>query len=90
MQLKGSFWNREDDILGLALGQVTPSGEYKKADSNLNAKDEGHFEAYYNYKVNEHLTLTPDLQVIWNPYRDDASNGKSTITVVGMRGQVDF
>ncbi|MBU3911916.1 MAG: carbohydrate porin [Candidatus Omnitrophica bacterium] len=90
IQLKGRLWNREDDMLGLALGQVTPSGEYKKAGSNLSAKDEGHFEAYYNYKVNEHLTLTPDLQVIWNPYGDDAVNGKSNIAIIGMRGQVDF
>jgi len=40
--------------------------------------------------VNEHLTVGPEVQVIWNPYGDDASNGKSAITVVGMKGQVDF
>lgn len=76
--------------MGLAIGQAMPSSKYKDAGSNLSTKDEGHFEAYYNYKVNDHLTLTPDLQLIWNPYGDDATNGKSTITVIGMRGQVDF
>ena len=90
IQLKGSLWNREDDVFGIAMGQVIPSEEYKKAGTDLKAKDEGHFEAYYNYKVNENLTLSPDIQVIWNPYGDDATNGKSTITVVGMRGQLDF
>jgi hypothetical protein len=90
IQLKGSLWNREDDVLGAALGWVMPSGEYKNAGSNLKAEDEGHFEAYYSYKVNQNLTLSPDIQVIWNPYGDDASNGNSTITVLGMRGQLDF
>ncbi len=90
LQLKGTGWGREDDVLGLAVGQVMPSDEYKKADSSRNAKDEGHFEAYYNYKVNEHFTLTPDAQVIWNPYGDDASNGNDTILVGGLKGQVDF
>jgi len=90
IQLTGTGWGRKDDVLGLAVGQVIPSDQYKKAGTNLEAADEGHFEAYYNYKVNEHLTLTPDVQLIWNPYGDDAANGNSTVTVVGMRGQVDF
>lgn len=90
LQLSGSIWGREDDVLAIAFGQAIPSDDYKKAASNLNAKDEGHFEAYYSFKVNDHLTLTPDIQVIWNPYGNDATNGNSTITVVGMRAQADF
>jgi len=90
LRIAGSAWGREDDIVGIAVGQIMPSGEYKKSDSSRSAKDEGHFEAYYNYKVNDHLVLAPDLQVIWNPYGDDASNGNNTITVMGLRGQLDF
>lgn len=90
IQVAGSLWGRVDDVLGLAIGQAIPSDKYKDAGNSLNAKSEGHFEAYYNYVMNEHLTLTPDIQVIWNPYGDDAVNGDSTITVVGMKGQVDF
>ena len=90
IQIAGTIWGREDDILGLAVGQAMPSGKYKDAGTNLNAKNEGHLEAYYNYIVNEHLTLTPDIQVIWNPYGKDASNGDDTITVMGMKGQLDF
>ncbi|MBU4311767.1 MAG: carbohydrate porin [Candidatus Omnitrophica bacterium] len=90
LQFTGSGWGREGDIFGIAVGQAIPSDKYKDAGSNLNAEDEGHFEAYYNYKVNDHLTMTPDVQIIWNPYGDDASNGNDTITVVGMKGQVDF
>lgn len=90
LQVKGSLWGRNDDILGLAIGQAIPSDDYKKADATRNAKKEGHFECYYNYKVNEHLSLSPDVQVIWNPYGDDVADKKDTITVVGMRAQVDF
>ena len=90
VQIAGTSWNREGDIIGLAVGQAMPSGDYKNAGTNLNAKDEGHFEAYYNYKVNDHLTLTPDLQIIWNPYGKDATNGSDTIVVGGVKGQIDF
>lgn len=90
LQLKGSLWHRENDILGLAVGQANPSDDYEKADSTRNAKSEGHFEAYYNIYVNEHLHLSPDFQVIRNPYGDDVVDKKDTITIFGLRGQVDF
>jgi len=90
IQLKGTSWGRDNDVVGIAVGQAMPSDKYKDAGTNLEAKDEGHFEIYYNYKVNDHLILTPDIQLIWNPYGKDATNGDDTITVVGMKGQVDF
>ncbi len=90
LQLKGSLWVREDDILGFAFGGVIPSDDYKKADPTRNAKKEGHFECYYSYKVNDHLTLSPDLQVIWDPYGYDATYGDDTILVGGLRAQIDF
>ncbi|MBU1062375.1 MAG: carbohydrate porin [Candidatus Omnitrophica bacterium] len=90
IQLSGRKWERERDVLGVAIGGIYPSDEYKKAGTNLEANCETHLELYYNYSVNEHLTLTPDLQIIWNPYVDDASNGNDTITVVGIKGQLDL
>ncbi len=90
MQLAGAAWNREDDVFGLAFGGVIPSDDYKKSDSALKADTEHHLEAYYNYKVNGCLSLSPDVQVIWNPYGGDALNGDQTIIVGGLRSQVDF
>ncbi|MBL7130132.1 MAG: carbohydrate porin [Candidatus Omnitrophica bacterium] len=90
LQLSGSIWNREEDVLGIAIGQAIPSDEYEEADAARNANSETHFEVYYSYKVNDHLTLSPDVQVILDPYGDDASVGDDTIAVFGMRGQVDF
>lgn len=90
MQLVGSSWNRDDDVFGLAFGGVVPSDDYKKSNSALKADTEHHLEAYYNYKVNEHLSISPDVQVIWDPYGGDAANGDKTIVVGGIRSQVDF
>jgi len=89
-QLKGNLWGRNDDVVALAFGQIFPSDDYKKADVARRAKLENHLECYYNYRVNEHLSLSPNLQVIWDPYGKDAANGDSTIVVGGLRGQVNF
>jgi len=90
VQLKGAAWKRPDDILALAFGQLMPSDDYKKADDTRRAKAESHLECYYNYKLNDHLSLTPDIQVVWAPYGKDAPAGSDTIVVGGLRGQVEF
>ncbi|HEO63707.1 MAG TPA: hypothetical protein ENN78_00360, partial [Candidatus Omnitrophica bacterium] len=89
IQLAGSLWGRDDDVFAIAFGQVMPSDDYKKA-NGLKAKTESHLEAYYNFKVNDHLSVSPDIQVIWDPYGGDAVNGDKTILVGGVRAQVDF
>jgi len=93
-QLNGEFWGRDEDHIGAAIGMAIPSDEYKNAGSNLNADDEGHFELYYLWQVNEHLALSPDLQVIWDSFGSDYTINNTrrdnTITVIGCRGQVDF
>ncbi|MBC8458483.1 MAG: carbohydrate porin, partial [Deltaproteobacteria bacterium] len=89
IQLAGGLWGRDDDIFAIAFGQVIPSDDYKKANS-VKADSEEHLEAYYSFKVNDHLTVSPDLQVIWDPYGGDATNGDKTIFVGGIRTQVDF
>lgn len=90
LQLKGNLWSRDDDVVGLAIGQAIPSDDYKDSSPILAARKELHFEGYYNYKVNDHLTISPDIQIICNPYGRDASEGDDTISVYGMRAQIDF
>ncbi len=89
VQLAGSLWGRNDDVFAISFGQVMPSDDYKKA-NDMKAKTESHLEAYYNFKGNEHLSVSPDVQVIWDPYGGDAVNGDKTILVGGVRAQVDF
>ncbi len=88
-QLTGSIWGRENDVLGLAVGQVIPSGDYKKA-LNRNAKHEGRIELFYNVQFNEHLSFSPTLQYIWNPYGKDIADNKDNVLVYSIRTHIDF
>jgi len=88
-QFSGRIWDRDEDVVGFGFGMLHPSEEYKDANS-VAGKTELHLEVYYSFKVNDHLTLTPDVQAIWRPYGRDAANGNEAITVFGVRGQVDL
>ncbi|NQT90877.1 MAG: carbohydrate porin [Candidatus Omnitrophica bacterium] len=94
-QVTGKPWGREKDNIGCAVGWVMPSDKYKEyGGSNLEAKDEGHFEIYYSWAVNDMLFVSPDLQVVWNPFGDDyvvsGEKRNSAITILGLRGHIGF
>ncbi|MFA5410757.1 MAG: carbohydrate porin [Candidatus Omnitrophota bacterium] len=89
LQVEGKPWGREKDVLAFAVGQVIPSDDYKQATERL-AKREGHLELYYRIFVNDHLSISPDFQYIWNPFGKDVADDTSAIFVGGMRAQVDF
>ncbi|MFA6356930.1 MAG: carbohydrate porin, partial [Candidatus Omnitrophota bacterium] len=91
LQVEGKPWRRENDVLGLAVGQVIPSGDYKKSfDPGLECRNEGHFEAYYSIHINDHLSISPDFQYIWDPFGKDIADDTDDIFVYGLRTQVDF
>jgi len=83
-QLDGTLWKRKDDHLGCAIGMDIPGDDYGDAGNPDDA--EGHVEAYYNFHVNECLSISPDYQLVWNTNGED----DSPINVIGIRGQVDF
>ncbi|MCK5450902.1 MAG: carbohydrate porin [Candidatus Omnitrophica bacterium] len=89
-QMTGSYWDREEDIVAIAVGQAIPGDEY--GDAGNPHDNETHLEVYYSYKVNEHLTLSPDMQFIWDPngVGDSADGDNDCIFVYGIRGQIDF
>ncbi len=93
-QVEGKTWKRENDVLGFAVGQAFASGDYKKYGSatvtSPRAKPEGHLEAYYRIHINDHFSLSPDLQYIWNPFGKDVADDQRGIFIGGMRAQVDF
>ncbi|MDD5116830.1 MAG: carbohydrate porin [Candidatus Omnitrophica bacterium] len=94
LQVEGKPWGREKDMLAFAVGQVFPSSDYRKAGASLDparrAKAEGHIETYYRIHLNDHLSISPDLQYIWNPFGRDVAGDTAGIFVGGMRAQVDF
>lgn len=83
-QLNGDFWNRKDDYLGLAFGQIFVSDDFKKLGNQDN--EETHVEFYYNLFLNKHVRITPDIQVITSP----RGVSGDTIGVYGLRVQMDF
>ncbi|OIO34626.1 MAG: hypothetical protein AUJ70_00600 [Candidatus Omnitrophica bacterium CG1_02_40_15] len=89
-QVEGKPWGRDNDVFAFAVGQVMPSGDYEKANEGYLAKAEGHLEAYYKIHVNDHLSISPDFQYIWNPFGKDVAGNTDGIFVGGMRAQVDF
>ncbi len=88
IQFKPALFNSED-IFALACGQIVPSCEYKEV-NGLKGETENHFEMYYKCQINDYLSVTPDIQIIQNPFGNDASNGDSTVFVCGIRTQISF
>ena len=85
--LSGSWWHRDDDVLAIGVGQAIPSAKYRDA-TGLLARNELHIEAYYNFHVNKHLALSPDVQVIWNPFGKDSPADRGVVSVFGLRTQI--
>jgi carbohydrate-selective porin OprB len=89
-QIAGKLWGRENDVIAAAIGQAIPGKEY--SDANEFHRTETHVETYYSLKVSDHLTISPDIQLIWDPNGGGTIVGKDrdAIFVYGVRGQVDF
>lgn len=89
LTLGGSLWGRENDVIGMAYGQAILADHYKstlKADGK-NPGNESHFEAYYRLQLNEHISLSPDIQIITNAKGDE---DYKTVTIGSARGQITF
>jgi len=76
----------EEDIVALAYGQVDPSEKYKDY-VNENAKAESHLELYYSWNVTSYLAISPDFQIVENPYFDENAD---TAYVSSIRMQISF
>ncbi|MFC1576212.1 carbohydrate porin [Candidatus Omnitrophota bacterium] len=89
-QMTGKYWRRENDVLGVAVGQLFPSKEYEDAGNPGSA--EGHVETYYSFMVNKHLLIGPNFELVWNPNGvSKASQGDNdVIFVYGARARVIF
>lgn len=88
IQIKSSLFGN-NDVFAFAYGQIIPSNDYKQA-TGFKAKKENHFEVYYSWQATDFLAITPDLQIIENPYGGDAYGGNDTIFVGGIRLQINF
>jgi hypothetical protein len=90
----GRAWGRGHDAVGLAAGWLRTSGAFARAtalDPTLAgyaaSGSEQIVEAYYRFKLGEHLELTPDLQWIRRAGGDAQA---PSFTAVGLRAAVGF
>ena len=87
--LQGTLWGRDDDTVGIAYGTVilNDKADLAGALGTADTGDESHVEAFYKFGVSEHFTLTVDAQLINNNGGNAAAD---TVTVAGLRGQLNF
>jgi len=90
VQVSGQCWKRTEDVLAVGVGQVIPSEKYK--DAGNGGASETHVEAYYRFQVTKNLSISPDLQIIWDPrgISESYQGDNDTIFVYGVRSQLDF
>ncbi|MDA8255840.1 MAG: carbohydrate porin [Betaproteobacteria bacterium] len=99
-ELGGNLWGRAADSLGLALGALRTSSDFRNdslaLDANADAVpdfgyqasgSEQQLELYYRFKLNGKVELTPDLQWIRQPGGNAAA---PTVKVLGLRAKLGF
>jgi hypothetical protein len=89
----GRAWGRRNDAVGVAVGWLRTSRAWRAAtaDGTLTGYaadgNERIAEIYYRLKVNEHLHVSPDFQLIHRP----GGNGAApAVRVFGVRGTFGF
>lgn len=76
----------DKDVVAVAYGQVMPSDEYKD-NVNSDAKSENHLEVYYSWNVTDYLSISPDFQMVENPFYNEDDD---TAYVGTIRMQISF
>jgi len=89
-QVSGGLWGRDDDIFGLAYARSETGDDYRdslRSSGLRTAAAENTIEAYYNFRVNDNITLSPDLQ-----FAHDMAGMEETdsVFIFGLRAQLDF
>lgn len=98
--LGGTAWGRAEDRIGLAVGWLKTSSEFKDAAPGLDADGDGtpdfgwspsgsetNVELYYALQINKNLQLTPSYQWIGRPGGNPSA---SDISIIGLRAKAGF
>ncbi len=84
----GPFAGREDDVAGIAIAYTRLGEDVHFLDgAPVTRHHELVLEATYQFALGEHLSLQPDVQVIFNP---GATATADTAVVLGMRCTLTF
>jgi hypothetical protein len=68
-------------IFGQPLNRVDAGGAAELTEPNVDRGIPYHLEAFYNYKVNDNISLTPGVFVLFNP-EGDKNNDTTTVGVL--------
>jgi len=87
----GSYWSRGGDAIGIALGALSLSSDYKTQSNTLVGYEasgaEQVAEIYYRYRINSQFDISPNLQYINQP---GGNQSASAMTAYGLRAQLNF
>ncbi len=83
----GSYWNRGGDAIGVALGWLSLSDEYKELAPYDTGDAEQVSELFYRYRINSQLDISPNIQHIRQP---GGNKDASSMTAIGVRAQLNF
>jgi hypothetical protein len=96
----GNYWDRGADSIGMALGWLRTTGDFRNNSAALDVDLDGNpdfgytatgteqlAEIYYRVRLNGSLELTPDFQLIRHPGGDKTA---TTAKVFGLRAKASF
>lgn len=86
---EGPLRGRGKDTIGIGYGVVNlnDKADLAAALGTGNTGDESHIEMFYKVGLSHHFTLTADVQALNNIGGNAAAD---TVTIAGMRGQINF
>jgi len=89
-QLAGSLWGRDDDVFGLGYARSITGEDYREDLRNSSIRTsaaEDTIEAYYNIKVTDHVSISPDIQFANDMAGEEVTD---TVWILGVRAQLNF
>jgi high affinity Mn2+ porin len=90
-EIRGVYWGREHDAIGVAFGMAMISENYKDfmkcSGEPWQKEDESHLELYYRFQITEHTAISPDFQILWNAQGDNRFN---PVIVLRIRCTLEF
>jgi high affinity Mn2+ porin len=86
-QISEPLAGRKYDFIGFGVAQSLTGENYRTFNEPGVAHCETMYELYYSYYINNAFILTPNLQVVVDPYADKTAD---CAVVCGLRGIVSF
>lgn len=89
-EFNGSYWSRGADSIGLALGWLKTSTDYRDFSRAANAPisgTEGVAELYYRWRFSKQFELSPNFQYIAHP---GGASQAAALLLWGLRAQLNY